>query len=158
MPGQPLSTVCECLWYPRSVLFVTYRLIHTRCSHPASPKVVGSVQRTSVTPNRQEHLPSLTRLTLQLVRGISMARRVVLVTAAPEGAPQPKHFEVQKAALPVLGDGALVELLALSADPYMRRLLKTGGSRTLTGNVAGRVIENAVPDWQAGDLFRAHLP
>ena len=76
--------------------------------------------------------------------------------------PGPEHFEVVESAAPALGDGILVELLALSADPYMRGGLKEplrdGKPRTMAGYVSGRVLESAVSDWAAGDLFGASLP
>lgn len=48
------------------------------------------------------------------------------------------------------------------ADPYMRGGLKMpldgGKPRTMAGYVSGRVLESAVSDWAAGDLFGASLP
>ena len=76
--------------------------------------------------------------------------------------PGPEHFEVTELATPALGDGILVELLTLSADPYMRGGLKMplegDKPRTMSGYVSGRVLESAVDGWAAGDLFGASLP
>ena len=88
-----------------------------------------------------------------------MARAVRLLQSVPKGMPQPSHFGVGDEPAPVLGDGLLVELLCLSADPYMRGGLKLGSTpRTMAGYVSGRVLESAVPGWTAGDLFGASLP
>jgi NADPH-dependent curcumin reductase CurA len=88
-----------------------------------------------------------------------MARSVNLKATVPEGMPQPTHFDVQDTPPPALGDGVVVELLCLSADPYMRGGLKRGPSpRVMAGYVSGRVLKSAVPGWQPGDLFGASLP
>ena len=91
-----------------------------------------------------------------------MAQAVNLTSAVPEGMPGPEHFEVTDVLVPQLGDGILVELLTLSADPYMRgglkMPLKDGKPRRMAGYVSGRVLKSAVDDWVAGDLFGASLP
>lgn len=91
-----------------------------------------------------------------------MAQAVKLTSAVPEGMPGPEHFEVTEVSMPELGDGILVELLTLSADPYMRGGLKmpleNGEARVMSGYVSGRVLDSAVDDWAPGDLFGASLP
>mmetsp|Transcript_37970 Transcript_37970/g.118468 ORF Transcript_37970/g.118468 Transcript_37970/m.118468 type:complete len:346 (+) Transcript_37970:72-1109(+) len=91
-----------------------------------------------------------------------MAKTVILKTSLDEGIPGPEHFEVREVPLPRLGDGLLVQLLALSPDPYMRGRIRTGADfkpgGSMGGYVSGRVSESNLPDWKAGDLFGAMLP
>ena len=84
-----------------------------------------------------------------------------LKTKLPEGLPGNEHFEVETTAAPVLGtDGSmLVQILVMSADPYMRGGIKTAeDSSVMSGFVAGKVIDSKHPDWDVGDLFGCHLP
>lgn len=92
-----------------------------------------------------------------------MPTSVNLARNVPEGMPGPEHFAVEPIAPPPVGDGILVQLLSLSADPYMRGRLKGGpggfeAGKPLSGYVAGRVLESKVSGWAAGDLFGASLP
>ena len=88
-----------------------------------------------------------------------MAAAVNLARPVPEGLVPIDSFTVQSLPVPELGDGLLVELLCLSADPYMRGGLKLGRTpRTMAGYVSGRVLASAVDGWSAGDLFGASLP
>eukprot|EP00930_Biecheleria_cincta_P069437 TRINITY_DN57182_c0_g1_i1.p1 TRINITY_DN57182_c0_g1~~TRINITY_DN57182_c0_g1_i1.p1 ORF type:complete len:350 (-),score=57.59 TRINITY_DN57182_c0_g1_i1:169-1218(-) len=93
-----------------------------------------------------------------------MARTITLKCYLDEGVPGPEHFAIVESPMPVIGDGVLVELLAISADPYMRPRLRTnwpGGikeGQPMSGFVSGRIIESKLPEWKAGDLFGASLP
>ena len=57
---------------------------------------------------------------------------------------------------------ALVQLLVVSADPYMRYRIRSDGDykadSPMLGLVAGKVLETNVPEWKVGDLFGAELP
>lgn len=89
---------------------------------------------------------------------------LTLVEAIPEGIPEPKHFEVAYVPECAEGDvaegGILVQLLCLSADPYMRSGCKDGANlpRTMSGFVSGKVLHSKTDKWSAGDLFGASLP
>mmetsp|Transcript_74301 Transcript_74301/g.119912 ORF Transcript_74301/g.119912 Transcript_74301/m.119912 type:complete len:362 (-) Transcript_74301:335-1420(-) len=91
-----------------------------------------------------------------------MAKTIILKTTLDEGIPGPEHFEVVPSPAPVIGDGVLVQLLAISADPYMRNRIKSGGDfkagGPMAGFVSGKILESRVPDWKVGDLFGAVLP
>lgn len=91
-----------------------------------------------------------------------MAKSVILKTNLDEGVPGPEHFEIGETPLPKLGDGLLVQLSAISPDPYMRGRMRSGADfkpgRPLGGFVSGRVLESNLPDWKAGDLFGGMLP
>lgn len=59
--------------------------------------------------------------------------------------------------------GILLQILAMSADPYLRSGCKSeanGGAvpRPMTGFVSGKVLASKRPDYIAGDLFGASLP
>ena len=59
-------------------------------------------------------------------RAHDMPAAVCLAANVPEGMPGPEHFKIERVATPTVGDGILIELLSLSADPYMRGRLKGG--------------------------------
>mmetsp|Transcript_8226 Transcript_8226/g.18395 ORF Transcript_8226/g.18395 Transcript_8226/m.18395 type:complete len:352 (-) Transcript_8226:23-1078(-) len=93
---------------------------------------------------------------------MAKARTIVLKANLDEGIPGPELFEIIEGPYPKLGDGVLVQVLAMSVDPYMRPRLKTGGGyeagKPLNGLVSGKILESAVPDWKPGTLFGANLP
>lgn len=92
----------------------------------------------------------------------TMARSLILKTSLNEGLPGPEHFEIQKSAWPTLGDGVIVMLLTVSADPYMRYRIRSDGDykpgEPMLGLVAGKIIDSNMPEWKVGDLFGAELP
>eukprot|EP01046_Picozoa_sp_COSAG06_P032004 COSAG06_NODE_3165_length_5745_cov_3.246900_5_plen_300_part_00 len=84
-----------------------------------------------------------------------------LKTKLPEGMPGKEHFTVETTPSPVLeADGSiLVQVLVMSADPYMRGGLKTAEDNSvIAGFVAGKVLGSKHADWDVGDLFGCHLP
>lgn len=84
-----------------------------------------------------------------------------LKTKLPEGLPGEEHFNIETSSAPVLEmEGAiLVQVLVMSADPYMRAGIKTAEDNSvIRGFVAGKVIDSKHPDWAVGDLFGCHLP
>ena len=87
-----------------------------------------------------------------------------LVKNVDDGVPTLDTFDVVLEDVPVLSpdqDGAvLLQLLALSADPYMRGGLRTGRSKpgeVVSGFVVGRVLASNTAAWVTGDLFGAAL-
>jgi NADPH-dependent curcumin reductase CurA len=91
---------------------------------------------------------------------------LMCVEAIPEGVPEAKHFAVtyddtMLSHANVEEGGILIELLVLSADPYMRGMVKAVNSYTgaspvglpLKGFAAGRVLHSKSEKWNAGDLF-----
>jgi NADPH-dependent curcumin reductase CurA len=95
------------------------------------------------------------------------AKSIILKSYADSGHPQRDHFEIVESAVsdPV-GEGAIqVQIIAISADPYLRGRIKSSSPSKFTlnapiaGFVVGRVIaSNGNPDWIVGDLFGASLP
>lgn len=84
-----------------------------------------------------------------------------LKTKLPEGMPGNEHFDIETTAAPVLdAEGSmLVQVMVMSADPYMRGGIKTAEDNSvMRGFVAGKVIGSKHPDWGVGDLFGCHLP
>ncbi len=89
---------------------------------------------------------------------------IFLVTAREAGIPQLNDFQVVKGKLnPTLDEGEiLVKLSCISADPYLRGMIKPGGpckeGNPMFGFVAGKVIQSRNSNWPVGTLFGADLP
>jgi len=85
-----------------------------------------------------------------------VARTVMLSALIPEGMPTREHFTIAESPAPVaenLGD-VLLQVLAMSADPYLRSGCKTGEvPRPMTGFCAGKVIASKNADWPVGSLM-----
>ena len=92
----------------------------------------------------------------------AMATALILRTNLNQGVPGPEHFELRQLPRPQIGDGILVQLLVVSADPYMRYRIRSDGdykaNAPMLGLVAGKVLESKVSEWEPGDLFGAELP
>ena len=58
--------------------------------------------------------------------------------------------------------GLLVQILAISADPYLRGMIRSTGAikagNPMFGFVSGKIIVSHHSDWKADDLFGANLP
>ena len=81
-------------------------------------------------------------------------RRLVLVAPVLEGIPQDKDFRIEQVPIRELTEGGIeVQLLVVSADPYMRGSIKRGkpGS-AITGFVACKVTASRNSDYAVGDL------
>ena len=92
---------------------------------------------------------------------VAMAKALILKTCLDQGVPGPEHFEICPRPWPTIGDGLVVRLLVVSADPYMRYRIRSDGDRAgepMRGLVAGKVLQSKLPGWKAGDLFGAELP
>jgi len=92
----------------------------------------------------------------------SPAKTLELIACLDEGMPGPEHFKITEAKVGDVEDGGmLVELLNVSADPYMRSRIKTAGggkAGPMSGFVTGRVLVSKNDKWFAGDFIGASLP
>ena len=94
------------------------------------------------------------------------SKSIVLKSYVDSGHPQREHFEIVESTVQdPEGEGTIqVQLIALSADPYLRGRIKSAPSSfslnaPIAGFVVGRVtVSNGNPDWTVGDLFGASLP
>ena len=82
-------------------------------------------------------------------------RQLILVTPVLEGIPQPKDFRVEKVPLRELTEGGIeVQLLVVSADPYMRGVMKRAKPGSpISGFVAGKVTASKNADYKIGELI-----
>lgn len=89
-----------------------------------------------------------------------MTQRIVLA-ARPQGAVADEHFRLEEAALPDLADGeVLVEVTALSLDPYMRGRMDDAKSyaapvevdAVMEGGGVGRVLASKFEGLSEGDV------
>ncbi len=87
-----------------------------------------------------------------------MTSRAVAVARTPDGAPSADDFEVVELDLPAPSDGeVVVQVEALSLDPYLRSLLDVGHlgepavgiGQTLPGRGVGTVVESSSPAWRS---------
>jgi NADPH-dependent curcumin reductase CurA len=94
-------------------------------------------------------------------------KSVQLINRLDESIPGPEHFRITTVET-TFGqlerdcpeDGLVVQNLVLSADPYLRFSIKTGGTlqdNQMVGYTAGKVIVSKHPKWQVGDLFGGHI-
>lgn len=100
------------------------------------------------------------------------SKAVHLKAYCDEGLVGPEHFEIRTTTVDPesVKDGEIaVRVLAMSADPYLRSLVKsvnlfTGAPAELkiggimSGFVAGKVLASKSANWSVGDLLGAHLP
>ena len=86
-------------------------------------------------------------------------RRIVLARR-PQGMVNPQDFRLEEAAIPVPAKGeALVRVIYLTLDPYMRGMMSEGDSYddpvplggVMVGGTVGEVIESRDASLQAGD-------
>ncbi len=92
-------------------------------------------------------------------------RRIVLASR-PSAYPEPEHFRIEETQIPQPREGeALVQVIWLSLDPYMRGRMREGPSYAapvevggvMTGGVVGRVIESRTPEVTVGDIVEGSL-
>jgi len=100
---------------------------------------------------------------------ILTSKSIILKDLLPSGPPQPEHFDITSEEIDVdalkgtLVDGdIIVQLLTISADPYLRGQIRPGGRGTaqspMFGFVAGRVLASHNNEkWAEGDLFGSNL-
>ena len=92
---------------------------------------------------------------------MATSKTVMLAKLIPEGIPSPDDFTVDEKPAPKCaaeGD-ILLQVMAMSADPYLRSGCKTGDvPRAMAGFVAGKVVESMNKAWPVGTLMGAHLP
>lgn len=96
-----------------------------------------------------------------------VVQSVELIDRLDEGIPGPEHFRITRtdttlAALEshCLEGGIIVQSMVISADPYLRGLIRTDGAikgNQMFGFVAGKVIASKNSKWHAGDLFGGRL-
>jgi NADPH-dependent curcumin reductase CurA len=91
-----------------------------------------------------------------------MQNHQIVLASWPQGFPTVRDFRIETVAPPEPRPGeVLVETLYLTVDPYMRGLLREGGSgylgavepgQVMRGEGVGRVIQSASPDFAPGDI------
>eukprot|EP00742_Colponemidia_sp_Colp-10_P002686 GILJ01002870.1.p2 GENE.GILJ01002870.1~~GILJ01002870.1.p2 ORF type:complete len:338 (-),score=55.57 GILJ01002870.1:165-1178(-) len=96
------------------------------------------------------------------------ATRVILLKEHPVGLPDAqKHFEIKTVATPSCeNEHVLLQLLFASVDPYLRGLIRAGGSGYMSGlpegspmvsGAVGKVIESKDPGFVEGDIVQGML-
>ena len=98
---------------------------------------------------------------------MSVSKSVVLAESIDTGIPGPAQFRTEEVLAPTAVDckdgDILVQLIAISADPYLRGSIKRTGSvkpgDVMKGFVVGKVVaSNNCPRWAVGDFFGSNLP
>lgn len=95
-------------------------------------------------------------------------KTVVLDSYVDEGVPGPEHFRIEESTVKSIeneGD-ILVQVLVMSADPYLRGGIKSTrtGMTTVSpgspmkGFIAGKIVESKNEKWPVGRLIGASLP
>lgn len=93
-----------------------------------------------------------------------VAKTVRLIDCLDEGVPGPEHFTIGEGAVPTLplegGDGdILIQVVAMSADPYLRGGIKPGRGKhpgdAMNGFVSGFVLASNSAKWVPGDFIGA---
>mmetsp|Transcript_8608 Transcript_8608/g.10028 ORF Transcript_8608/g.10028 Transcript_8608/m.10028 type:complete len:358 (+) Transcript_8608:85-1158(+) len=93
----------------------------------------------------------------------SVAKTVRLIDYLDEGVPGPEHFTIGEGPVPTLtpdGDGdILIQVVAMSADPYLRGGIKPGRGKkpgdAMNGFVSGFVLASNSEKWIPGDFVGA---
>lgn len=91
------------------------------------------------------------------------AKTLQLPAPVDDGMPKPEHFKVVETPVGEVSDGGLlIEVVYISADPYMRGRIKsaavTESPSVISGFVSGRVLVSKSADWFPGDLLGGSLP
>jgi NADPH-dependent curcumin reductase CurA len=92
-----------------------------------------------------------------------VAKSIILNSLVPEGEREPRedHFRIGEEPSPVCKEDGdvLLQVLAISADPYLRLMVKQGPfPRRLEGYVAGKVVESMSEEWPVGSIMAGDLP
>jgi NADPH-dependent curcumin reductase CurA len=105
--------------------------------------------------------------------GSVICKTIILKENLDEGIPGPEHFAIDEKPFPLnekkiqlSGGSIIVEVKAISADPYLRGTMKSGGNslgstragNAMVGYVSGKVIATNNSDWTIGDFFGSCLP
>lgn len=82
-------------------------------------------------------------------------RQLILVAPVLEGIPQPKDFRIEQVPVRELTEGGIeVQLLVVSADPYMRGGMKRAKPGSpIAGFVACKVIASKNADYKIGEFI-----
>lgn len=93
------------------------------------------------------------------------AKTLILLKGLDNGQLTKDFFEVRESEIDTsfLKDGDLMlQILCMSADPYLRGSFKVAGANqagnAIRGFVSGKVTASKNADWVVGDLFGANLP
>ena len=93
------------------------------------------------------------------------SKSLVLNAVVEHGLPQSSDFSILESVInsdELQEGGVLVRLLVVSADPFMRSSIKSGGFNhpgdVMSGYVAGKVLASKNRAWVEGDLFGSKLP
>ena len=93
------------------------------------------------------------------------AKTVVLLQNLDAGVPTPDIFKIAESkvnAADVPQGGLLLQVLAMSADPYLRGQIRSTGAIKqgcpMSGFVSGKVLVSNNVAWKADDLFGGSLP
>ena len=90
---------------------------------------------------------------------VALLLQVCLKEPLAEGVPGPEHFFIKEEAVPteVEDGGVRLQILSISADPYLRGGITPGRGKAagdaMSGFVAGTVLESKNAQWESGDLF-----
>lgn len=93
------------------------------------------------------------------------SKTIRLKESLDSGLPGPDDFYITEDELDIIniGEGEIsLQVLVMSADPYLRGLIKSSGSikagMPMTGFLVGKVIASRNQSWNEGDLMGASLP
>eukprot|EP01065_Artemidia_motanka_P053039 TRINITY_DN9744_c0_g1_i1.p2 TRINITY_DN9744_c0_g1~~TRINITY_DN9744_c0_g1_i1.p2 ORF type:complete len:516 (+),score=213.17 TRINITY_DN9744_c0_g1_i1:58-1605(+) len=89
------------------------------------------------------------------------AKTVTLIAPFAEGMPESKHFKIVESEVPaeVPDKALLLELLCVSADPYLRPVCKRmPAGAPMEGFVVGRVLASKIKKWKPGQIVGSNLP
>ena len=96
----------------------------------------------------------------------SEINRRVTLKSRPDGYPKLSDFDLQEQPIPQPREGeALIRVMWLSLDPYMRGRMRDAGSfappvqlgEVVVGGAVGRVVESRTPAFSVGDIVEGPL-
>ena len=103
---------------------------------------------------------------------MSESKTLILKKYCDEGHPTNEHFDVITSTVhidQIADDEIVIQVLAMSADPYLRGHIKSpvaakvvpgtiGLGQPMNGFIAGKIVASKNNDWVVGDLIGAALP